>query len=203
MTRPFLALLILPCLTSCCFLCGGDTKPLVPVAWDEPRQALETLLVAIENDDARRIYESLGPSLKKEQGIDGMAFAVAWEKLRQEQPYLHVAGRASVIRMKQVSPRERLYLMGVHGQRFTIQLEELSYWQVLLQDEDELTRLGAYLSPTLFEKSILSVSPDEGRILVEFKNDELFGIRKSDIRGLRLATEWKVRAFAQGDAAFR
>lgn len=203
MTRLFLALLILPCLTSCCFLCGGDTKPLVPVTWDEPRQALDTLLVAIENDDSRRIYESLGPSLKKKQGIDGMAFAVAWEKLRQEQPYLHVAGRAEVIQEKQISPGERVYLMGVHGQRFTIQLEQLSYWQVLVQDEDELLRLGAYLPPAVFEKSILSVSDDEGRILVEFKNDQLIGVQKDDIRGLRLATEWKVSAFAQGDAAFR
>jgi hypothetical protein len=202
MMRTLAALLLLPLLHSCCFLCGGDTRPLVPVTWEEPRSALETLLVAIENDDSRRIYQSLSPKLKQEQGIDGMAFAVGWEKLRQAQPFLHVAGQASVVQEKRVSPREHLYLMGVHGQRFTVKLEQLCYWEVLVQDEDERIRLGSYMDPALFEKRILNVAPDEGRILVEFKDEEILGVQKSDIRGLELSTEWKVRSFAEGEEGF-
>ncbi len=202
MMRSLSALLILPLLPSCSLFCGGDTRPLIPVTWDEPRLALNTLLAAIENDDARRIYQSLGPTLKKEQGIDGLQFAVGWERLRQAQPYLHVAGQAGVIEEKRLPSGEHLYLLGVHGKRFTVRLEPLSYWQVLILDERELIRIGDYMDPALFEKRILNVSPDDGRILVELKSDELFGIQKAEIQGLVMSKEWKVRTFAEGTEGF-
>ncbi|MEZ5989966.1 MAG: hypothetical protein R3F30_12735, partial [Planctomycetota bacterium] len=78
-----LALLAPLLLQGCCALfCGGETRPLVPLSYRTPDEARQTVLAAIANGDARRIYESLSPEFKQERGIDGLSFAVAWERLR-------------------------------------------------------------------------------------------------------------------------
>ena len=81
----------------CCsfarFFCGPDKTPWVSVEFDAPESAVRTFLEALRRDDPDVLYLSLSDGYRQRLGIDLMAVNVAWERFREQNPGLHVAGR--------------------------------------------------------------------------------------------------------------
>lgn len=186
-------------LQGCCALfCGGEPKPLVPLSYRTADEALATLLAAIANNDARRIYESLSPALKAERRIDGLSFVLGWERLREQEPYLHLAGEAEVVDRRTPAADRREYLLSAYGQRFQVGFVRRAYWEVGFRTSDGGDRVGDYIDDAGFTKRILASRPEEGRLVLELRSDELEGLPAAAIDRVELAHEWKVLSFRQG-----
>ncbi len=180
---------------SCCGLAGllgcSKTTPLQKVAWDSPREALHTLLAAIQGGDSKIIYESLSEGFKRSNGIDGLSFAVAWEKLRAQVPGLQLAGDAEIV-AERASARTRTYVLQIYGHQFEVQLSEHAYWDLGTKTNDETRLLGRYLSPGEFDRYV-TVNPARGIVDVRIKSNDLIGVEAKDIGFLKIGTTWRVR----------
>jgi hypothetical protein len=94
-----LALCALP-LQSCCSLarlfCGPDKSAWVSVSFQTPELAVRTFLEALRRDDPEVIYQALSESLREHLGIDEGTIKIAWPRIRDENPGMHLAGYADV-----------------------------------------------------------------------------------------------------------
>lgn len=210
--RSLIAMLSLPVMLSmqgCCTLFGvfgcGTGIPITEVSWDSPRRALTTMLTAIRASDSKVIYESLSEGFKKANGVDGLGFAVAWEKLRDQIPGLHLAGDAEVVehgpmRDPAGNPIEgsRRYLLDAHGYRFEVEFGSFAYWDVAVESEDreDVRVVGRYL-PSLDE--IVDPSPVKGVLNTRVKSPDLVGLTLDEFRYVKIGHAWKVRRIARSD----
>jgi hypothetical protein len=98
-----LSALVIACVLpagGCCSLarlfCGPDRTPWVSVDYSTPELAVRTLLEAIRRDEPEIVYLSLSGRYRQELNVDQMTMLLAWQKLREANPWLHVAGYAEV-----------------------------------------------------------------------------------------------------------
>ncbi len=84
----------------CCsvarFFCGADRTPWVSVDYATPELAVKTLLEALRRDEPEIVYLSLSDDYRNRLGLDAAVVSLAWTKLREQNPGLHVAGYAEV-----------------------------------------------------------------------------------------------------------
>jgi len=102
MRRLYLTLLAactLP-LSSCCtvarLFCGPDTSEWVSVDYSSPELAVRTFLEALRRDNATVTYQSLSDRYRAKLGLDEAMARLAWPKIREQNPGLHLAGYAEV-----------------------------------------------------------------------------------------------------------
>ncbi|MDP6425114.1 MAG: hypothetical protein QGG14_10240 [Planctomycetota bacterium] len=193
------SLCLLALLQGCCgvlvgvFGCGAGS-PLVRVNWDSPTRSLRTLRAAIRHGDARVIYECFSEEFKRQHGVDGLAFAVAWEQMQAKVPGIVLAGEAEIIEKSAPTARTREYLMDAHGHRFRVVLVARDYWETGRQrqrNKDEVIVEGHYVSP---DTSVLKHDALTGTVTTVIKTFELVGLERQDIAFVRAGTEWKVRS---------
>ena len=134
-------------LTGCCSVarawCGPDRSPWVSVAFRTPELAARTLLEALRRDEPQVVYDALADELRTQLGVDGLAIEIAWPKIKQQFPYLHVAGYAEVP-PADFGPGGDTATITVEyeGQRLRLALVRHTYWELRYQ------RPGADLRPT-------------------------------------------------------
>jgi hypothetical protein len=130
---PLLAVLVLPC-AGCCSLarlfCGPDRTEWVSIDHSTPEKAVRTLLEALRRDDPQRVYDSLSSAHRQRLGLDSLTTLLAWERVREEHPYLHVAGYAEVPPARLLGPDSARVELSVEGQPVVIDLVRTLQWTV-------------------------------------------------------------------------
>ncbi len=135
--RPWLSLLVtLPALalSGCCslarFWCGPDKTPWVQQRFDTPLAAARTLLEAIRRDDPEVVYLCLSDGYRKRLGVDGMTAVIVWQRIREQNPGLHVAGYATVPTPRRTGEDRATVAVEVEGTTIELDFERQSYWEV-------------------------------------------------------------------------
>ena len=140
--RPTLLLLLasLCPLQGCCslarFFCGPDKSEWVSERYDTPRQTVQTLFEAIRRDDAEVVYLCLSRSYRERMGIDGMAALVAWERLKEAVPGLHIAGYAVIPEPAMTSRDRASTTVEVEGKVIDVALERQPYQELRYRRAD-------------------------------------------------------------------
>ena len=133
-------------LQGCCsfarLFCGPDRSPWVSVSFDTPEQTLRTFLEALRRDHPEVAYQCLSKSFRKELDIDQFTVNLAWAKIREQTPGLHLAGYATVpeIQIDWVNG-SGIVDMDVEGYPLTIRLIRETSWEVRYR------RVGESLTP--------------------------------------------------------
>ena len=122
---PLFVLLLLP-LSGCCamarFFCGPDTTPWVSVRFETPRLAVQTLLEALRRDDPEIVCLSCSVAYRKQLGFDFMTAPVAWPRIREQNPAMHLAGYAEVPEPTRIGADRAQVTIDVEGYQIGIKL---------------------------------------------------------------------------------
>ncbi|MFQ5503181.1 MAG: hypothetical protein ACE5F1_00105 [Planctomycetota bacterium] len=197
-----LGLLLLPFLSSlggCCSLfhlfgCAGE-QPLMPISHDSPKRALRTFLAGIRFSDSKVIYESLSEDFRREHGIDILSFAVGWDRIISQNPFLRLAGEAAVMDREIRGNGSIRFTLAAHGQEFRVDLAPVAYWELARttpeEESDEgLEIIGSYVS----DLRSAGLSQLEGNhLLVLLESSDLIGTTPANLAYVRIGVEWKVR----------
>ena len=130
----FLSAVALP-LGGCCSLaqawCGPERSAWISVEWGTPELATRTLLEALRRDDPEIVYEALADEMRASLGIDGLAVEIAWPKIKERIPYLHVAGYAEVPAATFGPDRNSAHVtVAISGQTLRVDLVREAYWEL-------------------------------------------------------------------------
>jgi len=124
-------------LGSCCslsrFFCGPDRTPWVSVEFDSPAKAVKTLLEAIRRDEPEVVYLCLSTDYRRRLGLDAATVQLAWQRIREANPGLHVVGYAEVPAPKLHGPEHASMSLDVEGRQVDIHLVRQSYWELRYQ----------------------------------------------------------------------
>ena len=137
--RPSLLLLVplLLSLSGCCslarFFCGPDKTPWISQRFDTPQRTVQTLFEAVRRDEPEAVYLCLGEGYRRQLGLDSLTLQLAWERIREQNPGLHVAGYTDVPPGEPLAPgdpdRARV-TVDVAGTLVDIDLERQAYWEL-------------------------------------------------------------------------
>lgn len=202
-TRTALLCLLLSPLSGCCSLarlfCGPDTTPWVQIDYSTPEAAVRTLLEAIRRDQPQIVYDALSERYRKAKGIDHQVAELAWQRIREQNPGLHVAGYASVGAPTRRSADSASFLLDVEGRHLAIDVVRESFWEITwVTDKGVPRRQGATLGHW---NEGLAVRPveDPERFLsklelapIQFEHEGEEAVPVDRIDGLRRAHRWKI-----------
>lgn len=118
------------CCTLARLFCGPDRSAWVSVDYTTPERAVRTLLEALRRDEPEVVYLSLSNDFRQRLGIDSQSAKLAWPKLREQNPGLHLAGYAEVPPAVRRGPDRAEVRLDVEGQTVDIELFREAYWQV-------------------------------------------------------------------------
>lgn len=128
-------------LGGCCsfarFFCGPDRTPWVSVDHSSPESTVRTFLEALRRDDPDVVYDCFSNDYRVRLGIDKMAVQVAWDRFREANPGLHVAGYAEVPVAQRPSPDRAIVSLDVEGIPFEVQLVRIDRWVVRYERPQE------------------------------------------------------------------
>jgi hypothetical protein len=132
-TLAFALVAALP-LGGCCsfarFFCGPDRTPWISVDYTSPEDAVRTMLEALRRDDPDIVYESLSDGYRQRHGLDLMSVQVFWERFRDANPGLHVAGYAKVPTAERPAADRAVVRLEIEGHRLEVQLVRQDSWLV-------------------------------------------------------------------------
>jgi hypothetical protein len=199
---PFLLLPLLGSIQSCCGLyyalgCAPEQR-LERISYDSPEECLKTFLAAIRSGDTKTIYESLGEDFKKRNGLSGLGFEIAWERIKKDSPWIQGAGEARIRGIQAGKGGSQIFLLEAFGQNFRIETARYGFWEVGRRippeepgETEEISVSGEYVQePT---KIWAVPDPEKGRIVAVLQNEELENLRSQDIAFLRLGWTWRVK----------
>lgn len=133
-TALFAALATVSPAGGCCTLarlfCGPDRTPWVSVDFATPERTVRTLLEALRRDDPEIVYLSLSSDFRDRLGVDSQSAKLAWPKIREQNPGLHLAGYAEVPPAVRRAPDRADVRLDVEGQAIEIELVREAYWLV-------------------------------------------------------------------------
>jgi hypothetical protein len=202
-------------LTGCCSIarawCGPDKSPWVSIDFRTPELATRTLLEALRRDEPQIVYDALSDDLRRQMGIDGLALQLAWAKIKEQYPYLHVAGYAEVppARIDEQGSNATI-VVDVEGTPLQIGLVRQTYWELryrrpgadLTPDERE-ARFGHRLDNLTGTVRIeLDAEAEEDRSFVSLLpqnvlHSNIDEIPIANVESLGVRREWKIRTLDQ------
>jgi len=164
--RPILLLLVassLAPLSGCCslarFFCGPDRSEWVSERYDTPRQAVQTLFEAIRRDDAEVVYLSLARSCRQRLGLDGLTTKIAWQRLREKVPGLHVAGYAEIPEPTLHGKDRASVAVAVEGYVVEVDLERQAYQEIRYRRADGNEAAQSEVIGSLGERARIELAP--------------------------------------------
>lgn len=135
--RPILLTILVAmqsCLGGCCSLsrlfCGPDRTAWVPQRYDTPRHTAQTLFEALRRDDPDVLYLCLDRSYRQRLGIDSLTMRLAWERFREQNPGLHVAGYSEVPEPTRLHADRATVAIDVAGRAVELDLARRAYWEL-------------------------------------------------------------------------
>lgn len=126
-------------LGGCCSLsrmfCGPDSSPWISQRFDSPRATVMTLFEALRRDDPEALFLCLSREYRRgELGIeDSMVMKLAWDRFREANPYLHVAGWTEVPEPRRLDADHATVALDVVGEPVEIDLRRAAFWEVRYQ----------------------------------------------------------------------
>jgi len=121
-------------LPGCCSLarlfCGPDRTPWISVDFATPEAAARTLLEALRRDEPEIVYRALSHAYRDRLGLDQAAAVLAWQKIRADNPGLHVAGYAEVPAATAIDADRARILLTIEGQRVELEVVRQRKWEV-------------------------------------------------------------------------
>lgn len=138
---PSILAVMLGSLSGCCslsrFFCGPDRSPWVPQSFDTPRRTTQTLFEALRRDDPEVLFLCLDPAYRRRIGIDdSMAMRLAWDRFREQNPGLHVAGYTTVPEPRLLDPDHARVTVDIVGEKTELDLRRQSVWEVRFRRPD-------------------------------------------------------------------
>lgn len=170
------AVLALPIATSggCCTMarlfCGPDRSPWVQIDFRSPEHTVRTLLEALRRDDSEVVYQCLADAYRRDLGIDSMSIQLAWQKVRDQIPGLHLAGYAEVPDPTCRDRDHAFVAIDVEGYVMEVELVRECYWQVRYRTPPKDYHLGTALGPGGTLRSLKGTASIE---VLETGEDEL------------------------------
>jgi len=145
---PLAIALVLP--SGCCsmarFFCGPDRTAWVSVDYSTPEAAVHTLLEALRRDQPDEVYHCLSQGYRDRLGISSDV-ALAWAKVKEQAPGLHVAGYAQVPKATQSDPDHAHLQLDIEGHRLDVDIVRQLKWEVRYRRADgTLADPGQYLT---------------------------------------------------------
>ncbi len=193
-----LLLLVLPaggCCSMARLFCGPDKTPWVPIDFSTPEKSVRTLLEALRRDDPERVYECLSHRYRDELKIDNGLTQLAWPKIREQNPGLHVAGYAEVPAATRIDADRARIELNVEGYPLVLELVRQRSWQVQWQRDGGPELAKGEVVPT-FTKVASGKSDEDGRVQMQITLDLKTSADPDELlRDLQrggLFAEWKV-----------
>lgn len=187
------------------FFCGPDTTPWVPIAYDTPDATVRTFLEAVRRDQPNEVYRCLAPSFKAHHQLDGLLVQVAWDRLKEQVPGLHLLGYAEVpAAPSRIADGGVTYEIEVEGRVLRLDLVRQSYWELRYRGKDGKPRETSTALDFDTLNGLLRVT-DKGLDPVdELPQAEVAleprvvlhpgapRLRLEDVDGLAVGREWKI-----------
>lgn len=209
MARRRVLLALAPCLllNGCCSLarlfCGPDDSRWVSVSYDTPRDGVATLLEAIRRDAPDVVYSCLSAGFRRANNLDSVAAQIAWERLKEQVPGLHLAGYAEIPEPR-LADNGATFVIDVEGYRLQIDLVRESYRQLVysrpngtlgesrvpLQSFNTVAQIER-IADEDFDRSRMTLRP------IEFEHEGLDEVPLAAIQRAGLIRHWKVAALRQ------
>ena len=203
-TIPLLSALLLPA-SGCCsfarFFCGPDRSEWVSVDHSTPERAVRTLLEALRRDAPEVVYDTFSSDHRRRLGLDRAKTLLVWETVREQYPWLHVAGYAEVPAAVRTGPDTARVELVVEGQPVVVDLVRTLQWFVhyrrpngTLGDPGEyVVRAGDLVT--------LTADPDEQRSTLVlrplvFRHAGLDDVPVDELEAAGVRREWKVDRLA-------
>ena len=187
----------------CCavaeYFCGPDESEWVPISFETPDEAIETLVEALRRDHEDVLYRCLGEAFKRRVGLGGgLEWSIAWGKIKDEIPGIHLMGNGRIEGPERTGADRVRYVISRAGYEVAVDLERVAYWEIQWDGRDPSQRgdeagefLPALRRPWLDVSASEPGDPQKLRIDLEF---ESWGdpVRRSQIRRAGVGHEWKV-----------
>ncbi len=194
-------------LAGCCsmarFFCGPDRSPWISVNFDTPEAAVATLLEAIRRDEPQIVYLSLAHEYRKRLGLDALLAQLAWVKLRQENPGLHVVGYAEVPPPTRLTDDGASFELTIEGTRVDVDVVRESLWEIRYRRPDgSLYEPGAVITswvPYAKVDAIKDSDPDQSVLTIaplRFAHEGVDSIPLEAIEHAALTRRWRVARIA-------
>jgi hypothetical protein len=203
-TSSLLVLFLLCAPTSgCCSLarlfCGPDTSPWISVDYTTPERSVRTLLEALRRDDPQVVYDCLSNRYRDELQIDSGTTQLAWPKLREQNPGLHVAGYAEVPASTRLADDHARITLDIEGHALVVDLVRQRSWQVHWQRAGGPPFAKGAAIPT-FATVAQGNSTDDGRVQLQITLDVKSSAAPDellrDLQRAGIVAEWKVDRLA-------
>jgi hypothetical protein len=203
-------LLLCP-LSGCCslarFFCGPDKTPWVSQRFDTPQRTVQTLFEAVRRDEPQAAFLCLGDGYRRRLGLDSMTLQLAWERLREKNPGLHMAGYVDVPPGQSRDPDHASVTVDVAGTPVDIDLERQAYWEVAYRrDNGTLGEEGAAIA-SFSGCAVIETAPagrkETSRLLLEpmnFHHEGIDAVPLSAIEHATLTRRWRITDIRQRKA---
>ncbi len=121
-------------LAGCCtfarLFCGPDDSLWVSEQYETPAQTLATFQEALRRADRTTLRRCLSESYRERHGLDTITIELAWSKLRDTIPGIHLLGTAAVAGPEIAVDGRRIYVLSVAGEDVRISLSRCPYWEL-------------------------------------------------------------------------
>lgn len=190
----------------CCgiarYFCGPDESVWVQESYGTPEQAVTTFREAVRRADAETLQRCLGEDFKRRTGLVGVLEAeLAWRRIEDEVPGLHVLGYASIESIETTAPGRAVARLALDGNRVELGLVRQPYWEVRWnpnEDPEDQERDGRYVGRA---REILdtSESPDGLGTSISLRIPALDATieRADQVEFAGFGQEWKIDAIGQ------
>jgi hypothetical protein len=151
----------LSCLGGCCSLsrlfCGPDRSVWVPQRFDTPQRTGQTLFEALRRDDPDVLYLCLDRSYRQRLGIDSLTMRLAWQRFREQNPGLHIAGYSEVPEPTRLDADHATVTVDVAGQAVDLDFVRRAYWELRFRRPNGTTGEQSGLLSNLLERAQIEV----------------------------------------------
>ncbi|MEO6595824.1 MAG: hypothetical protein ABIP94_13820 [Planctomycetota bacterium] len=164
-----------------------------------------TLLEAIRRDEPEVVYLCLSPDYRSRLGVDGQTVQLVWQRIREENPGLHVVGYATVPEPTMHGTDHATVTLDVEGNLVDIEVVRQLYWELryrrtaamMGQEQDGPPgEVGEPISSFVGFARIETVGKTErSRVLVNpltFYHDGIDAVPLEALEHIALTQRWKV-----------
>lgn len=192
-------------LPGCCniarYLCGPDESDWVSERYDTPAATVATFREALRRGNAEAVRVALSEGLQQRLGIPAsLEAAIAWERLQEEFPGIHVLGHAEVAPIEMIAPDYARTVLSVAGRSVELGISRQSYWEISWVYEEDpyaLEANGQYVQ-TIRSFADVEADPDgfESRLVVTFPPVPV-ALDVSSIQRAAVGFLWKIDRLEQ------
>ncbi|MBM4062085.1 MAG: hypothetical protein FJ265_13455 [Planctomycetes bacterium] len=191
-------------LPGCCTLarlfCGPDKSAWVPIDYATPENALGVLLEAIRRDNPEYVYDALSEGYRKRLGIDQNLVQLAWQRVKDATPGIHLAGYAAIPAPTRPTDDTAVFDLDVEGRPVRVALVREAFFELRYR-RPRATAPGTFRRPVPDWSTIADVAPvpdqdlDLSRIVpapVVFEHEGLDAVPVQAVDHVAWVRRWKV-----------